>query len=195
MGRVFGALESVLTAGMALGALLMPLLIATVGLAPWSGVIGGVGGSARAGRAAGAAPDRHHRARPAGPELLRGVPMLALLPPPTLERLAHVLVTMTVPAGESVIDEGDVGDRFWIIEQGSAIVGIAARTSARSAPGDTFGEIALLRDVPRTAAVRAGDDGAVLKGLERDDFLPAVTGHGEALQAAESVVDRWLALG
>ena len=118
MGRVFGALESMLTAGMALGALLMPLLIATIGLRPGLAIIGGaVAALALAGLPALRRIDTTVLAPP-DLELLRGVPMLAMLPPPTLERLAHLLVTMTVPAGTPVIDEGDVGDRFWIVAAG-----------------------------------------------------------------------------
>ena len=41
----------------------------------------------------------------------------------------------------------------------------------------------------------AGESGLVLRGLERDDFLAAVTGHGETREVADAVVDRWLALG
>ena len=195
MGRVFGALESMLTAGMALGALLMPLLIATIGLRPGLSIIGGaVAALALAGLPALRRIDTTVLAPP-DLALLRGVPMLAMLPPPTLERLTHLLVTLTVPAGTPVIEEGDIGDRFWIVQEGSAVVSIGGTDIRTLHAGDTFGEIALVRDVPRTASVRAGDDGLVLKGLERDDFLPAVTGHGESLQAAETVVDRWLALG
>jgi len=54
-------------------------------------------------------------------------------------------------------------------------------------PGDFFGEIALLRDVPRTAPVRAVDD-LSLYAVERDDFIGVVTGHPPSLEAAESVV-------
>ena len=73
---------------------------------------------------------------------------------------------------------------------------VAGRHVRQLGPGDSFGEIALLRDVPRTATVCAADDTElVLQGLERDDFLPAVTGQGDAAEVADAVVERWLSLG
>ncbi len=195
MGRVFGALESVLTVGMAAGALLMPLLIATVGLRAGLAVIGGgvavvaIGGMASLRRI-----DTEVLAPP-GLALLRRVPTFAVLPAPTLERLAHSLISMTVPPGTVVIREGDPGDRFWIVERGTAVVSRGGEVVGELGPAEGFGEIALLRDVPRQATVRAGDGELVLKGLDRDVFLPAVTGHGEARDTAEAAVDRWLALG
>ena len=195
MGRVFGALESAFTAGMALGALAMPLLIETVGLRTGLAVIGTVVAvMALAGQPALRRIDTTVLAPP-GLALARNVPMLGVLPPPVLERIAHQLVTVTVPAGTVVFREGDPGDRFWIIQRGTAIVSIGGVDRRELGPGDSFGEIAVLRDVPRTATVCAGDEALVLAGLDRNDFLTAVTGSGESREVADALVDRWLALG
>ena len=76
---------------------------------------------------------------------------------------------------------------------GRAIVSIGGRHFGELSPGDSFGEIALLRDVPRTATVRAAED-LVLQGLDRGVFIPAVTGHCEASEVADAQIERWLAL-
>jgi len=194
MGRVFGALESLVIAGMALGALAMPILIKTIGLRTGLAVIG----TAVSVLVLIAIP-RLHKVdttvlAPPGLRLLRGVPMLSALSQPTLERLASSLTSMTVPAGTVVFREGDRGDRYWIIERGRVAVSRDGELLNELGAGEGFGEIALLRDIPRTATVTALDE-LVLKGLDRDEFIPAVTAHGEALELAESVVNRFLTLG
>jgi MFS family permease len=120
-------------------------------------------------------------------ELLRRVPFLALLPPPTLEQLASRLVRLELPAGSEIIREGDVGDRFYVLGRGRASVTSGGRHVADAEEGGYFGEIALLRDVPRTASVTADTDVEVY-ALERDDFLAAVTGHAASVDAAGEVV-------
>ena len=89
---------------------------------------------------------------------------------------------MRFPAGATVITKGEPGDRFYIVEDGE--VEIEGNVFG---PGSSFGEIALLRDVPRTATVTASTD-VVLQALERDEFLAAVTGHESSAQAADALI-------
>jgi len=67
---------------------------------------------------------------------------------------------------------------------------IGGATVASLAEGDSFGEIALLRDVPRTATVRATAE-LRLRAIDRRHFLRAVTGHAEANEQADLVVSRF----
>ena len=128
---------------------------------------------------------------PAALELIDRVPMFAPLSIATKERIASNLISVPVRAGEVVIQSGDRGDRFYLVGAGELDIDADGRHStARSA--DYFGEIALLRDVPRTATVKAAVD-SQLYALQRDDFLVAVTGHYAARAAGEAVADARLA--
>jgi hypothetical protein len=125
---------------------------------------------------------------------LRSVPIFAPLPPPVLERLAASAVEVVLPAGEAVFSQGEHGDRFYVIESGRAEVSGDGAEPKTLGAGEFFGEIALLRDVPRTATVRAAGE-LKLYAIERDDFIAAVTGHAPSLAAAESVVATRLPAG
>ena len=191
MGRVFGAMESAIVGSMGLGALLMPLLIHTIGLRSGLVVIGvgvlfavllGVGGLQRIDRVALA---------PEGLELLRRVAILGVLQENVLERLARSSRTVAVPSGQAVFSEGDGGDLFYVIESGTVDVTIRGAFVRTLSVGDSFGEIALLRDMPRTATVTTTSD-LVARAIHRDKFLPAVTGHGDAADAADQVVSSLL---
>lgn len=192
MGRVFGALDSAAIGGMAIGSLLMPILISTVGLRQGLVVIGvmvtlvvvlSIKGLSRIDDVALA---------PAGLELLRGVPMLAVLKENLTERLARTSKVFTFAAGDTVFREGDAGDRFYIIDRGTVEVTIRGEFVRLLGPGDSFGEIALLRDIPRTATVTATSELA-LRAIDRSHFLGAVTGQAEAAEQAELVVGRLVA--
>jgi MFS family permease len=108
--------------------------------------------------------------------VLRRTDLFAPLPSPALERLSRNLVPIHVPAGEVVIREGDLGDRFYVIEQGSVVVTARGAAVAGCGPGDYFGEVAHLYDQPRNATVTTTTDSTLLV-LERDEFLRTVTGH------------------
>jgi CRP-like cAMP-binding protein len=123
---------------------------------------------------------------------LQSVPMLAHLSLVTKEEIASRLAPITVEPDEEVIREGDPGDRFYILVTGEVDVSSSGQSIVtRSAP-DYFGEIALLRDVPRTATVRARTP-LTLFALEREDFLAAVTEHAAGRAASHAVIDERLA--
>src|SRR4051794_23417594 len=117
--------------------------------------------------------------------------MLQPLPLPAIEQLARGLEPVQVAAGEVVFRQGDPGDRFYVIETGHAdVVGDGLLITALG-PGEGFGEIALLRRVPRTATVLAVDD-LELYALTSDRFLPVVTGFPPSAREAGAEVDQLL---
>jgi MFS family permease len=122
--------------------------------------------------------------------LVDAVPMFAPLSIAAKEYMARRLVSVPVSAGDVVIRAGDPGDRFYIVADGEFDV-LADGADRKMVEGDSFGEIALLRDVPRTATIRAVVDGQ-LYALERADFLAAVTSHSAARIAGEAVVEERL---
>ena len=187
MGRVMGAVESALITGMAVGALLMPFLIRVVGVAVAVAVVGSVVSLATV-----PALPRLRRLdgllrAPAGLPLLARLPLFAPLRPALLDQLARRLVRVEVPAGADVIVEGEAGERFYVVDSGRVRATFQGRLLSEAGPGEPFGEIALLRDIPRTATVTALEP-SVLWALDRDEFLPAVTGSSEVLLNAEALV-------
>ncbi|HZO48517.1 MAG TPA: MFS transporter, partial [Gaiellaceae bacterium] len=186
LGRVLGLLDGLLLGSIGVGALAIPLLVGAFGVRASLIVVGAfpvvlvalTWPRLRRLDATARAPELV--------ELLRGVEILAPLPPVRLERLAASLVPVRLPAGATVIREGEEGDRFYVVGEGE--VEIQGRTFG---PGSSFGEIALLRDVPRTATVTAATD-VLLHALERDDFLAAVTAHEPSTAAADAVIARRL---
>jgi hypothetical protein len=178
LARVLGVVEGSWWAMFGLGSVAVAPLVEAVGVRPALVVVGGVLAAVTlsAGAALGSVDAR---ARAPGAQLaaLRGVPWFAGQPPLALERLALELVAVTVPGGEAVVTRGEAGDRFYIVEEGTLRVdGPGGGAHVDLGPGEWFGEVALLDDVPRTATVRAVSD-ARLFALDRDHFLGAVTAH------------------
>lgn len=186
--RVFGVWESVFLATIGLGAIIAPLLIHAFG--PRGALIAAGGGLSvvallfwrRLGTVDVPAlvPERELA-------LLREIPIFAPLPPVTLEQLASHLSHVSVAAGDIVFRQGEHGDRFYIVERGEVTVEPEGGPAVTLGRGGSFGEIALLRDVPRTATVTAQTD-VELWALERDIFIAAVTGHAPSAEAADAVI-------
>jgi hypothetical protein len=182
LGRALGALEGLLIGTLGLGALAAPGLIELVGPEAALVVTGAVlPALALLTRPRLSAIDRQSAA-PEATELLRGVPLLAALPESVLERLARESTTVEFQAGVPIVREGEAGDRFYVVRSGQ--VSILGRMFGA---GEAFGEIALLRDVPRTATAMAVTD-VELVALEREPFVAAVTGHAPSAAAADTVI-------
>ncbi|MGH3008371.1 MAG: MFS transporter [Gaiellaceae bacterium] len=195
LGRVFAVLQSLIMGSLALGSIIAP------GLVSWLGPRGAL-------IAAGAFlpallvplwPSllRIDAAGEVATEplaLLRGVEIFAPLPEQLLERLAASATTVDAAPGREVATRGETGHYFYVIASGGAAVELEDGATRELGPGDYFGEIALLRDVPRTATVRAVGE-TRLYAIAREEFLAAVTGHGPALAAAEAVMAGRLSTG
>ena len=123
--------------------------------------------------------------------LLRSVDMFASLPPKVIESLARSLVPVRLETGDVLIREGDTGDAYFTVADGRFSVSQAGQLLTEVGRGAGIGEIALLRDVPRTATVTALTPSLVYS-LPRDMFLGAVTGHAPSRSVAETKVARTL---
>jgi MFS family permease len=188
LGRVFGVLESLVVGTLGLGAIIAPVLVSLFGVR-WALVATGLllpalalvaWARLRSIDERAVVPEREL-------ELLRSLPLFAPLAPATLEHLARSLVRVPAAVGTEITRQGDIGDRFYLVDEGEMEVAADGEVVATLGPGDYFGEIALLRDVPRTATVSARTDASLL-ALERDEFVSAVSGHPASLEAADAVV-------
>jgi MFS family permease len=118
--------------------------------------------------------------------LLRQIPFFAPLPAPAMERVMADVVARDAAAGDVLIREGDRGDLFYVIVEGTVEITRGREAVSEQGPGAYVGEIALLRDVPRTASVTAKTPLRLI-ALEREPFLLAVTGHPVSHEAAHAV--------
>jgi len=192
-GRALGAFELVVMAGMGAGALAAPGLADRFGVRTSLLVLGTalvVLAAAYAGPFT--ALDRTMPAPRPEAALLRSTPIFAPLPLVVIEQLALEVERHAYADGEVVMREGDPGDRFHLVVEGSAAVSVGGVPRPDLGPGAGFGEIALLRGVPRTATVAASGPLQVLS-LPRDRFLSAVSGNHVSAEQAESLATRRLA--
>ena len=193
IGRIFGVLEGLTMAGLALGALLVPALahlggsrLAVLGVAAVLPLAAVAGGRALFRLDAGAAVPVVQIA------LLRSLPLFAELPAPAIEGLAASLQPVSLSAGAVLIRQGDPGDAYFAIAAGELDAEQDGRFLGRYGRGEGVGEIALLRAVPRTATVTAHTAATVYR-LDRDLFLTAVLGHAPTRRQADCIAAARLA--
>ena len=187
LSRVFGVLEGLYMAGLAVGLAVIPALFALIGVRATFVVAGAflpilfllLSRRLAEVDASGTVPETRLA-------LLRSLPIFAPLPAPAIERVASRLIPMEATAGMPIVRQGEPGDRFYIIADGEVDVSKDDRSVASLGEGGFFGEIALLRDAPRNATVTART-WVRLYALERDDFLEVITGHKQSAEAADAV--------
>jgi MFS family permease len=188
LARVFGVVFAVAVVGLGVGSIAAPALVAALGvrgalvatgcflvavtLLVWRRLV--------AIDEVAVAPTRELA-------VLSKVPLFEALSVAAKEHLASRLGSRSVPAGATIVSEGEAAEDFFIIVDGHAEVTKRGEHMRVEGPGEWFGEIALLRDVPRTATVTARDD-MELCTIRRSDFLAVVTGHPAVLAAGEALV-------
>jgi len=193
LARVFGVFEMLVIAALGAGSIAGSLLVSQVAIRPALVVAGGIlplltvlnSRRLRAVDASAAVPEPELR-------LLESTTLFAPLPPTTLERVATHVLPMSVAAGTEIFREGDPGDVFYLIASGRVEVLQNGRHLAELGPGDYFGEIALLNDVPRVASCAATTD-AQLYTLDRERFVSAITGNRTSAEEIATVIDSRLA--
>ena len=184
--RVMGVVQSVFVGTLGLGAVLAPALIDAVG-DRWTLAVVGLPIVVAAALAWPRFRRLDHETAhaPAHVDLLRSIPIFAPLPAAVLEQLARDARVIDVPAGRNIVTEGEPGDDFFVIVRGEAGVMATGKPPQVLHEADSFGEIALLRDVPRTATVTARSDVELL-AIGREGFLSAVTGNADSAAAAHA---------
>ena len=187
LGRVFGVLESIVIASVAVGSAVTPALLHLIGVRATLVVTGAL-------LPVLTLPLWRRLRRLDVPtvdarriELLRGDPIFAPLPRAMIEQLASALEPVPLAAGAVLFRAGDAGDRYYFIDQGSVQIARPGLELILLTPGAGFGEIALLRDVPRTATATA-ETATNLFALRGDEFVSAVTGHATSAAAADAVI-------
>jgi hypothetical protein len=191
LGRTLGVFWALVMGAVAVGSITAPALIAAIGPRPAFVVVGTILPLLVIATYRRLVALDNADAAGAELDLVEHVPMFAPLSIATKERIAAHLVPLAIPAGEVVIRAGDAADGFYIVDDGEFSVD-AGEVQAHVRKGDCFGEIAMLRDVPRTASVTAVTDSHVYL-LDRDSFLAAVTGNAAAFAAGRELADARLA--
>lgn len=181
LGRVFSVQDSCGSLAQLTGMVAAPLLVTSVALETtlW------IGGGALvvmaillvpALRAITARTDAERRRLAPLVAELGALGILAEASVAARERIARSATDVRLPAGATVFVEGDLPDHLYVIRSGAVAVTVAGRGAINElGPGDWFGEIGLLRGIPRTASIVVTEDVELL-AIGGGEFLDAVTG-------------------
>jgi MFS family permease len=188
LGRVFGVFYVGVLATMGIGSIVTPALIDLIGI---RGALA-LGGALLPAAALVIYPRLNriddYASVPEPPlSVVAAVPLFEPLPPISLEKLARAALVERVRVGATVVVQGERGDTFYVVVDGSLEVDVDGSIIRTLGPGDVFGEIALLRDVPRTATVSAMTPTTLL-AIRRMDFLAAVLGSPASADTVEQLV-------
>ena len=192
LARVFGVLESLVAVSIGVGALATSFAVDAWGVRTALvavGLVCPVLAAASWWRLR--ALDRTVGVHDEDVRLLQHVPMLRTLPLPSVEQLVRGLEVREVAAGAPVFEQGDVGDRYYVVESGQVDVVGDGRLLTTLGAGEGFGEIALLRHSARTASVAARTD-VRLRSLDADCFLTVVLGYTPSAREAALGMGRLL---
>lgn len=184
---VFGLQEGTMMAGMVLGALSAPLLVTVVGPEPAFLVAGsilplvalGIWRQLRRLDAAATVPADTLA-------LLSEVPMLSVLAPRVVERLAVFADHVCSPPGTAVVTEGETGDLFYVIESGNVVVSHGPDRIRTLGPGGWFGELALLDPGARRTATVTAAQPVQLVTIDQHTFLTALAGASMSRTVADA---------
>ena len=193
LSRLFGIVEGSYMAGEALGAALGAVLVATVGV-DLALIVAGLFLPAlwlvRQGALQRA--DVGIQCDVEDLIVLHSVSMFNSLGPAEIERIAGLAQRIEFPVGTRVVIQGDIADRFYVIKEGTVEVTKDSKLLATLGRDDYFGEIALLRDLPRTATVTAVTDLNLL-ALDRRHFIEAVVPFTASARTTDKLIDERLA--
>jgi predicted MFS family arabinose efflux permease len=188
LGRAFAAFEVVIVVCVTAGSLVASAVVDQVGVAALLAAVGALlVGTALAFVAQAVAVDRGLVPHP-HTSLLRGCDVLSGLPLVTVEHLAETSRRRRFDSGDTVVRQGDPGTEFFVVISGQVDVDVDGRPAATLGAGDGFGEIALLREIPRTATVTARTPVEVLVVSQRD-FLTFVAGHSASAVSVSDLAD------
>lgn len=123
-------------------------------------------------------------------QLLRSIPIFGGLPAPSIEALARGVVPVSATKGSVVITEGETGDCYFAVAEGELAVTRRGQRVQTLTRGGGFGELALIRDVPRQATVTATTD-VLMYRIEKASFIETLTRHPVAASAAREIITKY----